>query len=153
MRSRELDVVLFGATGFVGRLTADHLATAAPPGTRIALAARSMAGLEQLRAQLPERAADWELIEVDAADVEGLRRLAGRTSVLATTAGPYTVRQGSARAAAERAPTTPTHRRTAVVRWSTRTDDGAATGARIVHRGRSIPSSLVRKQAPPRKGP
>jgi len=45
--TREHDVVLFGASGFVGRLIAAHLADAAPPGTRIALAGRSAARLEE----------------------------------------------------------------------------------------------------------
>ena len=40
-RDREFDIVLFGATGFVGELTAAHLATHAPSGTRIALAGRN----------------------------------------------------------------------------------------------------------------
>src|ERR1700753_300844 len=38
---RELDVVVFGATGFVGRLVAEYLAEHAPAGTRIGLAGRS----------------------------------------------------------------------------------------------------------------
>ena len=38
---RAFDVVVYGATGFVGALTAAHLAEHAPPGTRIALAGRS----------------------------------------------------------------------------------------------------------------
>lgn len=148
MTNREIDIVLFGATGFVGRLTADHLATAAPPGTRIALAARSMVGLEQLRAQLAERAADWELVEVNAADGEGLSRLAGRTRVLATTVGPY-ARFGKevARAAAEQG----THYADLTgellfVRWSIQglTEVARRTGARIVHSCGfdSVPSDL-----------
>ena len=43
--ARTHDVVVFGATGFVGRLTAAYLAEAAPAGTRIALAGRSRARL------------------------------------------------------------------------------------------------------------
>ena len=39
--ARDYDLVLFGATGFVGELTARHLATTHPPGARIALAGRS----------------------------------------------------------------------------------------------------------------
>ena len=47
--TRELDVVLFGATGFTGGLTADYLATNGPEGLRWGLAGRNLAKLEQVR--------------------------------------------------------------------------------------------------------
>ena len=46
--AREFDVVLFGATGAAGRVTARHLAAAAPPHLRIALAGRSLTRLQSL---------------------------------------------------------------------------------------------------------
>src|SRR3954453_18706120 len=49
---RELDLVLFGATGFTGRLTADYLARHAPPGLRWGLAGRNRARLEGVRDHL-----------------------------------------------------------------------------------------------------
>ena len=52
MPDRELDIVLYGATGFVGALTAAHLAQHAGPGVRIALAGRSRSKLEALRIEL-----------------------------------------------------------------------------------------------------
>ena len=63
----ETDVVLFGASGFVGRLTADYLARAAPPGTRIALGGRSRERLEAVRAGLPGAARDWPVVVADTA--------------------------------------------------------------------------------------
>lgn len=45
-RIRDLDIVVYGATGFVGVLVAEHLAGHAPAGTRIALAGRSAPRLE-----------------------------------------------------------------------------------------------------------
>jgi short subunit dehydrogenase-like uncharacterized protein len=57
--ARDLDVVLYGATGFVGRLTADYLARSAPDTARIGLAGRSQEKLERLRAELGARAARW----------------------------------------------------------------------------------------------
>ena len=48
--ARELDLVLFGATGFVGRLTAEYLAAAAGDEVRVGLAGRSREKLERLRA-------------------------------------------------------------------------------------------------------
>ena len=52
----DLDVVVFGATGFVGRLVADYLAEHAPDDLRIGLAGRSRERLEAVRSGLGERA-------------------------------------------------------------------------------------------------
>jgi short subunit dehydrogenase-like uncharacterized protein len=87
--ARDLDVVLYGATGFVGKLTAEYLARAAPDDARIGLAGRSEKKLEAVRDQLGSRAADWPLIVADAADGAALAELARRTTAVATTVGPY----------------------------------------------------------------
>lgn len=90
--TRPLDVVLFGATGFVGTLTAEYLAAHAPAGLRWALAGRSRAKLEGLRERLTAIApgcADLPLLETDADDAEALAELAASTRVVATTVGPY----------------------------------------------------------------
>ncbi|SEQ15145.1 saccharopine dehydrogenase family protein [Microlunatus flavus] len=86
---RELDVVLLGATGFVGRLTAAHLARSAPAGLRVALAGRSAERLSALRDDLGEAASSWALRTIDVTDDDALDRLAASTRVLATTVGPY----------------------------------------------------------------
>ena len=86
---RDLDVVLYGATGFVGKLTAGYLARAAPDEARIGLAGRSQTKLEGIRDELGARAADWPLIVADAADRAALDQLAERTTAVATTVGPY----------------------------------------------------------------
>jgi short subunit dehydrogenase-like uncharacterized protein len=86
---RKYDIVVYGATGFVGRLTAKYLAEHAPEGTTIALAGRSTSRLEAVRRSLPARAADWPLVEADAADHGALRSLAESTGVVITTVGPY----------------------------------------------------------------
>ncbi|MFZ2512139.1 MAG: saccharopine dehydrogenase NADP-binding domain-containing protein, partial [Gordonia sp. (in: high G+C Gram-positive bacteria)] len=52
--SREFDVIVYGATGFVGALTAHYLAEHAPTGTRIALAGRSETKLAGVRRALPD---------------------------------------------------------------------------------------------------
>ena len=87
-RSRDLDIVVYGATGFVGRLVAGYLAEA-DPGARIGLAGRSESKLAAVRDSLGPAAAEWPLIIADAADPEALGRLAGTTSVVASTVGPY----------------------------------------------------------------
>lgn len=87
--ARELDLTLVGATGFVGRLVAEHLARAASPGLRIALAGRSLRRLATLREGLGEAAAAWPLVVVDVGDAESVRDLAERSRVVVTTVGPY----------------------------------------------------------------
>ena len=86
---RELDLIIYGATGFVGRLLADYLARTAPGGVRIGLAGRSQAKLEATRSALGARAADWPIVIADADDPVALAELASRTRVVATTVGPY----------------------------------------------------------------
>lgn len=86
---REFDLILVGATGFVGRLTAAHLARSAPPETRIALAGRSGDKLSSLRADLPTAAQGWPLLTVDVTEAVQADGLAARTVALASTVGPY----------------------------------------------------------------
>ncbi|GAA0461384.1 hypothetical protein Aca07nite_73790 [Actinoplanes capillaceus] len=83
---RELDVIVYGATGFVGVLTARHLAEHAPAGTRIALAGRSRAKLEKVAGEL---GVDWPIVVADADDEPALTTMAGRARVVLTTVGPY----------------------------------------------------------------
>jgi len=86
---RSLDVVVFGATGFTGRLVAGYLADHAPADARIALAGRSEEKLAGVRSGLGARASEWPLLTADSSDPASLARLAGATRVVATTVGPY----------------------------------------------------------------
>ncbi|MER7516588.1 saccharopine dehydrogenase NADP-binding domain-containing protein [Streptomyces sp. NPDC126499] len=89
---RPYDVVLFGATGFVGELTAEYLAEHAPSGLRWALAGRSRAKLAALRDRLAGRRPDCAglpLVVADSTDPESLRELAESARVVASTVGPY----------------------------------------------------------------
>lgn len=89
---RAHDIVLFGATGFVGRLTAAYLAEHAPDGLRWALAGRNAGKLEQLRDELTQSfpdSAEAAVLTADIADADSLRTLADSTRVLVTTVGPY----------------------------------------------------------------
>ncbi|MGF7120774.1 saccharopine dehydrogenase family protein [Rhodococcus sp. AG1013] len=88
-RTRDLDVVVYGATGFVGRLVAEYLSEHAPARTRIGLAGRAIDRLERVRRQLGPAAAEWPLLLADAGDDASLRALAAATHVVATTVGPY----------------------------------------------------------------
>jgi short subunit dehydrogenase-like uncharacterized protein len=86
---KELDVVLYGATGFVGALTAEYLAEHAPRAVRIGLSGRSQEKLERIRERLGERAADWPLLVADSSDETAVRELARRARTVATAVGPY----------------------------------------------------------------
>ncbi|WP_314214940.1 saccharopine dehydrogenase NADP-binding domain-containing protein [Pseudarthrobacter equi] len=87
--SRKHDLVLYGATGFVGRLIAAYIAEHAPAGVRVGLAGRSTSRLEAVRRQLPAAAHGWALIEADSADADSIAAMAATTRVLFTTVGPY----------------------------------------------------------------
>ena len=89
---RTYDIVLFGATGFVGALTAEYLAAHAPEGLRWAIAARDTAKLERLRerlASIDPACAELPVLRADTADPDSLRELAEHARVVATTVGPY----------------------------------------------------------------
>lgn len=85
MATRDFDVVLHGATGFVGRLVAQHLAQYAGP-SRVALSGRSKDRLLALRDEL---GVAWPIILSDASDPGSLAAMAQLTKVVATTVGPY----------------------------------------------------------------
>ncbi|WP_375490566.1 saccharopine dehydrogenase family protein [uncultured Jatrophihabitans sp.] len=89
---RPFDIVVFGATGFAGRLTAEYLVSNAPPDCRLALAGRNTAKLAQVRhdlAALDPAFADTALLVADTGDESSLREMAQQTRVLITTVGPY----------------------------------------------------------------
>ncbi|MFJ9407837.1 saccharopine dehydrogenase family protein [Streptomyces sp. NPDC101393] len=91
---RAHDLVLYGATGFAGALTAEYLARHAPKNCRWALAGRNTAKLELLRdrlAQIDPACAELPLLHADSSDPKALHALAAGTRVLATTVGPYLV--------------------------------------------------------------
>jgi saccharopine dehydrogenase (NAD+, L-glutamate forming) len=90
--NRSFDLILFGATGFTGGLTAEYLARHAPANARWALAGRSMSKLAAVRERLLSinpALADLGLIEIDASDAGALQTLAQSTRVIVTTVGPY----------------------------------------------------------------
>ena len=82
MAERKHDVVVLGATGFTGALTARYLAEHAPATTRWAIGGRNRSKLERLGLDVP-------LIPADVTDADSLKQLAESTRVLITTVGPY----------------------------------------------------------------
>jgi short subunit dehydrogenase-like uncharacterized protein len=83
---RDFDIVVFGATGFTGALTAEYLAAHAPTGMRWALAGRNRGKLAALRDRL---GVDVAILDADVTDAASLRRLAEASGVVVTTVGPY----------------------------------------------------------------
>jgi short subunit dehydrogenase-like uncharacterized protein len=89
---RPYDLVLFGATGFTGGLTADYLAEHAPDGCRWALAGRNRGKLEAVRERLAKAhpsAAGLDLLVADSSDPASLQEVAASARVVVTTVGPY----------------------------------------------------------------
>jgi short subunit dehydrogenase-like uncharacterized protein len=89
---RDLDIVLFGVTGYVGRLIAAYLADLSgseAAGVRVGLAGRSPERLAAVRKSLGRRAETWPLIVAELSDVDALAAMACNTRVLVNAVGPY----------------------------------------------------------------
>jgi short subunit dehydrogenase-like uncharacterized protein len=84
---RSFDIVLFGATGFVGELAAEYLASHAPERTRVAIAGRSVLKLEDLRTRLQRP--EWGIVTADVADAGAIGEMARAGRVVISTVGPY----------------------------------------------------------------
>src|SRR5436305_4421462 len=89
MPERDYDIVVFGATGFTGALTAEYLARHAPAETRWALAGRNESKLEEGRRRLGAGGADVPLLRADVTDPDSLREIAEASKVVISTVGPY----------------------------------------------------------------
>ena len=84
--AREFDIIVYGATGYTGRLVAEYLKT--KTGLKWAMAGRSADKLAEVR-DLIGAAADTPLIVADASDPASLDAMVKRTKVVLTTVGPY----------------------------------------------------------------
>ena len=138
--SRPHDVVVFGATGFTGALTAEYLARHAPAQTRWALAGRSTSKLEAARdrlAAIEPSCADLELLVADVTDEDSVRAVAESARVVITTVGPY-IHYGEPLVAACAAAGTDYVDLTGEpefvdLMWLRHHDEAERSGARIVH--------------------
>jgi len=82
---REYDIIVYGATGFTGRLVAEYLGSR-DHGVTWAMAGRSLSKLEAVRGEL---GLDVPLVTANADDPASLRAMCERTKVVLTTVGPY----------------------------------------------------------------
>lgn len=89
-QNREFDVIVYGATGYTGRLVADYLARTYGVGGDVkwAMAGRSADKLAAVRDEIGAPA-DTPLVVADATDADSLAAMAGRAGCIATTVGPY----------------------------------------------------------------
>ncbi|MEQ1781402.1 MAG: saccharopine dehydrogenase NADP-binding domain-containing protein, partial [Hyphomonadaceae bacterium] len=88
--ARTYDVIVYGATGFTGRLVAEHMLAkyGVGKGVRWAMAGRSKSKLESVRSEIGAPA-DLPLVIADAADPASLLAMAKATKAIITTVGPY----------------------------------------------------------------
>ena len=91
MTTARHEIVVFGATSFVGQILCRYLIEQSDSGERLgwAMAGRSAAKLEALRNSLGASAAKVPLIVADAADEAALGKLCASTRVVISTVGPY----------------------------------------------------------------
>ena len=91
MREPQYDIVVFGATSFVGKLLCHYLANQSSGGQplRWAAAGRSPDKLQDLRASLGGAQAALPLIVADAADETALAAMCRQARVVISTVGPY----------------------------------------------------------------
>jgi short subunit dehydrogenase-like uncharacterized protein len=133
---RRLDLVVFGATSFVGQILCKRLVErhGINGPLRWAIAGRSASKLDQVA---EETGADMERIVADASDPEALAGMARSTRVVASTVGPYAL-YGSPLVAAVTAVGTDYCDLTGETQWMRKMidahgDEAKASGARIVH--------------------
>src|SRR3569623_3044635 len=86
----EFDIVVYGASGFTGRLVAEYLANTYGGGGEVkwAMAGRSADKLAQVRDEIGAPM-ETPLVVADAADAASLAAMVGQTKAVLTTVGPY----------------------------------------------------------------
>lgn len=148
---QNFDIILFGATSFVGQIMTKYMVKQFPLGDknlRWAIAGRSESKLHELKSSLGEDAATLDLIVADASNEKEMNALCDRTKVIVSTVGPYAL-YGEALVKACVSSGTDYCDLTGEPQWIVKMlkryeNIAKATGARIVHSCGfdSIPSDL-----------
>ena len=88
--NREIGIVVYGATGFTGRLVAEYLNNQYGVNGEVvwAMAGRSLSKLEQVRDEMGI-SADVPLVVADSSDLDSINAMVERAAVICTTVGPY----------------------------------------------------------------
>ena len=90
MKNKEFDLIVYGATSFVGQIVCRYLCNEyREPNFTWAMAARSESRLNELREFLGAQASQIPTLVADSMDEEALRQLCQRTEVIVSTVGPY----------------------------------------------------------------
>lgn len=91
MANANYNVIVFGATSFVGQILCRYLLEQYGTSGELtwAAAGRSEEKLNTLRTELGKKAAKLPLLVADAADEAALRKLCAQTQVVVSTVGPY----------------------------------------------------------------
>jgi short subunit dehydrogenase-like uncharacterized protein len=86
-----LDVIVWGATGFTGRLVVEYLLEryGVDKTVRWAIAGRSQAKLDALKTEMGKPASGLSVMTADSHDPDTLQALVSRTRVIISTVGPY----------------------------------------------------------------
>ncbi len=87
----KFDVIVWGASGFVGKLICEYLVSNYPDpnSLRWAMGGRSHSKLQSVRNELGPDASDIPIITADASDQAALESMVQETKVVLTTVGPY----------------------------------------------------------------
>ena len=83
--AKEFDTIVYGASGFTGRLVAEYLGQSGAPS--FAMAGRNQAKLEEVRAEMG--LGDTPIVIADADDEASLKAMAERAKTIVTLTGPY----------------------------------------------------------------
>jgi len=95
MPNRDYDVVLYGASGFTGRQTAQYFAEKAQPGeARWAIAGRNREKLEAVKTRIGAAARDADVLVADSRDQTAIDDIVSRTRVILSAAGPFALYGG-----------------------------------------------------------
>lgn len=88
---QQQDIIVFGATSFVGKLVAEYMLARYPAGSDVnwAIAGRSESKLAALKQALGEGAAHLPTLVVDASDHEGIGKMCDAAKLIISTVGPY----------------------------------------------------------------
>lgn len=92
MTTPQYDLIVFGATSFVGQILSKYLAEYLSTSTenlRWAIAGRSQSKLQEVKASLGQAGQSVPIIIADASNTDQLQQLCSQTNVVVSTVGPY----------------------------------------------------------------
>jgi short subunit dehydrogenase-like uncharacterized protein len=90
-KSREFDIIIWGASGFTGRLVVEYLFKqyGTSGNLKWAMAGRNQEKLENVRASIADTSVP--IVVSDSSDEASIKQMVLRTKVICTTVGPYAI--------------------------------------------------------------